>query len=618
MIVYDDLEPSEKIKVYDKGISFTDDPEADPRDARRLPHRRHVGAAARRDRGAARRGADTSSTASSTARRRRPTDELGPAGRRADRGRDELDARQGETVDLHASMEEIMIPFVDLKAQYASIKDEVDAAIQGVLDSCQFMLGSEVAAFERSSPRTARPSHGIGVNSGTSALHLALLAAGVGPGDEVITVPFTFVRDGGGDRLHRSATRSSWTSIRARSRWTSRTIEAAITPRTKAIVPVHLYGQPADMDPILEIARRHGLVVIEDAGQAHGAEYKGRRAGSLGDMGCFSFYPGKNLGAYGEGGASSTTDDADYARTIRMLRDWGAEQKYHHVLKGFNYRMEGIQGAVLRVKLRHLEAWTEARRAAAAPLRPTLLAGTACPTPRQIAVRAARLSRLRDPHARSAPDLAGCARRARDPDGHPLSDSGAPAACVRRSRLPRRTVSAFGAGRERSAVAADVRRADRSAKHRSQSRDHRIGRQPRGDEKRGWRLLASSSGVARRSSTDFVCWIAEAVERHGAWRDRQWGALCMSRNAKGPSRRPRSMPRHPRPGKRQGRQCRRRPREFGGDEEDRTPDLRIANATLSQLSYVPTRDGIIAAGPPARKLPGTRRTEVEIGQVDAI
>jgi dTDP-4-amino-4,6-dideoxygalactose transaminase len=142
-------------------------------------------------------------------------------------------------------------------------------------------------------------------------------------------------------------------------------IEAAITPRTRAIVPVHLYGRPADMDPIDEVARHHGLVVIEDAAQAHGAEYKGRRAGSLGNMACFSFYPGKNLGAYGEGGIV-VTDDPEYTRTIRMLRDWGAEKKYQHVLKGYNYRMEGIQGAVLRVKLRHLEAWTDARRAAAA------------------------------------------------------------------------------------------------------------------------------------------------------------------------------------------------------------------------------------------------------------
>jgi dTDP-4-amino-4,6-dideoxygalactose transaminase len=156
-------------------------------------------------------------------------------------------------------------------------------------------------------------------------------------------------------------------------------IEAAITPRTRAILPVHLYGQMADMDPIMSIARKHGLVVIEDACQAHGAEYKGRRAGSIGDMGCFSFYPGKNLGAYGEGGMVVTGNE-EYARKVRMLRDWGAEKKYHHVLKGYNFRLEGIQGAVLRVKLRYLEGWTEARRGAAAHY-DALFAGSGVQTP---------------------------------------------------------------------------------------------------------------------------------------------------------------------------------------------------------------------------------------------
>jgi dTDP-4-amino-4,6-dideoxygalactose transaminase len=191
-------------------------------------------------------------------------------------------------------------------------------------------------------------------------LHLALLAADIGPGDEVITVSMTFVATtaailySGAKPVFVDVDPVSWTMNPA-------LIEAAITPRTKAILPVHLHGQMADMDPIMEIARRHGLVVIEDACQAHGAEYKGRRAGSIGDMGCFSFYPGKNLGAYGEGGAVVTSNE-QYAKTIRMLRDWGQEKRYHHVLKGFNYRMEGFQGAILRVKLRHLEKWTEARR----------------------------------------------------------------------------------------------------------------------------------------------------------------------------------------------------------------------------------------------------------------
>jgi dTDP-4-amino-4,6-dideoxygalactose transaminase len=256
-----------------------------------------------------------------------------------------------------------MIPFLDLKAQYNSIRAEVNAAIQGVLDSCQFTLGSEVEAFEQEFAAYSGASHGIGVNTGTSALHLALLAAGVGPGDEVITVPFTFVatvaaiRYTGATPVFVDIEPHSFTLDPA-------ALEAAITPRTKAILPVHLYGHPADMDPILAIARRHGLVVIEDAAQAHGAEYKGRRVGSLGDLACFSFYPGKNLGACGEGGMV-VTDDPHYTKTLRMLRDWGAERKYHHTLLGYNFRMEGIQGAVLRVKLRYLENWTEARRAAA-------------------------------------------------------------------------------------------------------------------------------------------------------------------------------------------------------------------------------------------------------------
>ncbi len=257
-----------------------------------------------------------------------------------------------------------MVPFVDLKQQYQSIRSEIQNAVNGVLESTQFVLGTEVAAFEQEFAAYCGARHGIGVNSGTSALHLALLAAGVGPGDEVITVPFTFVATvaailyAGAKPVFVDVDPALYTMDPTQ-------LERKITPRTKAILPVHLYGQPADMEPIANIARRHNLTVIEDAAQAHGAEYRGKRVGSLGHMACFSFYPGKNLGAYGEGGMV-VTDDPEYARTLRMLRDWGAEKKYHHVLKGFNYRLEGIQGAILRVKLRHLERWTEARRAAAA------------------------------------------------------------------------------------------------------------------------------------------------------------------------------------------------------------------------------------------------------------
>lgn len=257
-----------------------------------------------------------------------------------------------------------VIPYLDLKAQYRAIKPEIDEAIGKVLESCEFVLGSEVARFEEEFAAYSGARHGIGVNSGTSALHLALLAAGVGPGDEVITVPFTFVATAAAVRY--TGATPVFTDIDAQTyTMDPGGIEARITPRTKAILPVHLYGQPADMDPIMQIARRYRLTVIEDAAQAHGAEYKGRRVGSIGDLAIFSFYPGKNLGAYGEGGMV-TTNNPEYNRTIRMLRDWGAERKYQHVLKGYNYRMEGIQGAILRVKLRHLEAWTEARRAHAA------------------------------------------------------------------------------------------------------------------------------------------------------------------------------------------------------------------------------------------------------------
>ncbi|AFZ02035.1 DegT/DnrJ/EryC1/StrS family aminotransferase [Calothrix sp. PCC 6303] len=257
-----------------------------------------------------------------------------------------------------------MIPFVDLKSQYLSIKDEIDTAVIKVLESTQFVLGNEVVTFEEEFAGYCDADYGIAVNTGTSALHLALLAAGIGAGDEVITVPFTFVATTAA--ICYTGATPVFVDIDPVSYTIDvNQIEKAITERTKAILPVHLYGQPADMQPIMEIARRHGLVVIEDAAQAHGAEYQGQRVGSIGDIGCFSFYPGKNLGAYGEGGMA-VTKNLEYARTMGMLRDWGQERRYHHVLKGYNYRMDGIQGAILRVKLRYIEAWTEARRTHAA------------------------------------------------------------------------------------------------------------------------------------------------------------------------------------------------------------------------------------------------------------
>lgn len=257
----------------------------------------------------------------------------------------------------------VRVPYLDLKAQYRGIKNEIDAAISNVLESSQFVLGNEVAQFEQEFAAYCGGSECIALNSGTSALHLALLAADIGPGDEVITVSFTFVASVAAI-LYAGAT-PVLVDIEPRSfTMDPGAIEKSITPSTKAIMPIHLYGQTADMDPILEIARRHNLVVIEDAAQAHGAKYKGRPAGTIGDIGCFSFYPTKNLGAYGEGGAV-TTSNPEYAKKVRMLRDWGQDRKYHHVLRGFNYRMEGLQGAILRVKLGHLESWTQRRRTVA-------------------------------------------------------------------------------------------------------------------------------------------------------------------------------------------------------------------------------------------------------------
>ncbi len=256
------------------------------------------------------------------------------------------------------------VPFLDLKAQYHSIKPEIDAAISTILETSQFVLGDEVAAFEREFAAYSGAAHGVAVNSGTSALHLALLAAGVGPGDEVITVPNTFVATVAAIRY--TGARATYVDVDPTTfTMDPGRLEAAITPRTRAVIPVHLYGQPADLGPIVEIARSRKLVVVGDAAQAHGSHYRGRPVGGLTDLACYSFYPGKNLGAYGEGGMVVTNDEG-YARAIRMLRDWGQERKYHHVLAGYNYRMEGMQGAILRVKLRHLEQWTEARRAHAA------------------------------------------------------------------------------------------------------------------------------------------------------------------------------------------------------------------------------------------------------------
>ncbi|MBP9500642.1 MAG: DegT/DnrJ/EryC1/StrS family aminotransferase [Candidatus Promineofilum sp.] len=256
------------------------------------------------------------------------------------------------------------IPFVDLKAQYRQIKDEVDPAVLAVMQRGDFVLGGAVSEFEREFAEYCNTEHCVGVDSGYSALELIVRAYDIGPGDEVITAANTFIAT----TLAISNTGATPVLVDCDPQTYNidpTKIEAAITPRTKAIMPVHLYGQTADMDAIVGIARKHGLFVFEDAAQASGARYKGRPAGSLGDAAAFSFYPGKNLGAYGDGGAV-TTSDAAIAEKIRLLRNIGQKVKYYHEVKGFNHRLDTVQAAVLRVKLPYLDGWNASRRRAAA------------------------------------------------------------------------------------------------------------------------------------------------------------------------------------------------------------------------------------------------------------
>lgn len=271
-----------------------------------------------------------------------------------------------------------MIPFLDLQAQYQAVGAEIEAAVLAVLRRGDYILGKPVSELEASFAAFCGAKDAVAVNTGTSALHLALLAAGIGPGDEVVTVPMTFVATVAAI-LYTGATPVFVDIDRDTLTMDPSGIEAVLTPRTKAILPVHLHGRLADMDAISGLARARGLVVIEDAAQAHAASRDGRFAGTFGDIGCFSFYPGKNLGACGEGGAI-VTDNPDYATAVRQMRDWGQAGKYNHVRQGFNYRLDTIQAAALGVKLKHLAAWTEARRKVAATY-DALLAGGHATTP---------------------------------------------------------------------------------------------------------------------------------------------------------------------------------------------------------------------------------------------
>ena len=256
------------------------------------------------------------------------------------------------------------VPLVDLKAQYEPLKLEIQAAWDEALGSMRLFLGPNVQAFEKNFAAYLGVTDAIGVSDGTTALHLALRACEIGPGDEVITVSHTFIATA--EAILLAGARPVFVDIDPLTfTMDPSQIEAQITPRTRAILPVHLYGQCADMDAIMEIARRHGLVVIEDACQAHGADYKGRKAGSMGTLAAFSFYFSKNLGAYGEGGMV-TTSDPDLARRVRMIRDHGSEKRYIHEMLGWNGRLDELQAAALRIKLPHLDGWNEQRRRAAA------------------------------------------------------------------------------------------------------------------------------------------------------------------------------------------------------------------------------------------------------------
>ena len=262
------------------------------------------------------------------------------------------------------------VPYYDLKAQYTALREEILEALDRVCRNTAFCLGSEVAAFEKEFAAYCEAKHCVALNSGTSALHLALLAAGIGAGDEVITSPNTFIATA--EAIAYTGAKTIFADVDPRTgNLDPRAVEARLSPRTKAILPIHLYGRPSDMDAFREIARSRRLALIEDACQAHGARYRGRRAGTLGDSAAFSFYPSKNLGAYGEGGALVTNDNR-IAEFARAARTHGETSRYVHDFIGYNYRMEGFQGAVLTVKLRYLDEWSARRKTIAAHYRQQL------------------------------------------------------------------------------------------------------------------------------------------------------------------------------------------------------------------------------------------------------
>jgi dTDP-4-amino-4,6-dideoxygalactose transaminase len=262
---------------------------------------------------------------------------------------------------------DLPIPLLDLKAQYAPIREEIRASMDRVCDAQYFIGGPEVEALEKEVAQYSHAQFGVGVTSGTDALIVSLMTAGIKPGDEVITTPYSFFATAG--CIDRLGAVPVFVDIDLLSyNIDASRIEAAVTAKTRAIIPVHLYGQMADMDPIMDVAKRHNLVVVEDAAQAIGSEYRGRRAGSIGEFGCFSFFPSKNLGGFGDGGMVTANDPAS-AHKAKLLRNHGAEPKYYHKLVGGNFRLDALQAAVLRIKLPHLDGWTEGRQRNAARYR---------------------------------------------------------------------------------------------------------------------------------------------------------------------------------------------------------------------------------------------------------
>ena len=253
-----------------------------------------------------------------------------------------------------------MIPMVDLKGQYHALKDEIDAGLLAALENTQFILGPNVRAFEEEAAAFLGARHAVGVASGTDALHLALIAAGIGAGDEVITTPFTFIATA--EAIRYVGAVPVFVDIDPRSfNLDLNQVEAALTPKTKALLPVHLFGQPMDMVAVCALAERHGLTVVEDCAQSFGADQGGKMTGTFGVAGCFSFFPSKNLGGYGDGGLI-TTDSADIDKHLRVLRNHGSWERYHHSEIGFNSRLDELQAVILRVKLKHMEEFTAGRR----------------------------------------------------------------------------------------------------------------------------------------------------------------------------------------------------------------------------------------------------------------